>query len=235
MENLPVFTSLFFVMATGLAVYMIYRASRNSKVVLLLILAWLVLQAVLSLSGFYQLSGTVPPRVILLILPPTLLCLILFLLPRGKRFIDRLNPATLTLLHIVRIPVEITLYLLFLEKQVPRLMTFAGGNYDIFSGLTAPVIYYFGFIKNRLPKEIILTWNFICLGLLLSIIYHALLSAPSPIKRFAFDQPNLAIRDFPYAWLPSCIVPLVLFSHLAVIRQLRFIKFADLKIWKFED
>lgn len=61
-------------------------------------------------------------------------------------------------------------------------------------------------------------WNLICLGLLLNIVVLAILSAPSPFQILAFDQPNIAITHFPYVWLPSVVVPIVLFSHLVAIR-----------------
>ncbi|HXB28517.1 MAG TPA: hypothetical protein VNW49_01800, partial [Puia sp.] len=59
----------------------------------------------------------------------------------------------------------------------------------------------------------------LCLGLLFLIVRHAIFSIPSSLQKFGFDQPNIAILHFPYAWLPSCIVPMVLFSHLAMIRK----------------
>lgn len=99
-------------------------------------------------------------------------------------------------------------------------MTFEGRNFDILSGLTAPVVYYFGFIKKGLNKKLILVWNLICLGLLINIVAIAVLSAPFPFQKFAFDQPDIAVLYFPFNWLPCCVVPLVLFSHLATIRQL---------------
>jgi hypothetical protein len=60
----------------------------------------------------------------------------------------------------------------------------------------------------------------ICLGLLINIVSNAILSAPFPFQQFAFDQPNIAVLYFPFIWLPCCVVPLVLLSHLAAIRQL---------------
>ena len=97
---------------------------------------------------------------------------------------------------------------------------FAGGNFDILSGLSAPVLFYMGFAKKRVHVRLLLIWNFICLGLLINIVVHAILSAPFPFQQLAFDQPNIAILYFPYVWLPGFIVPLVLLSHLAAIRQL---------------
>ena len=124
------------------------------------------------------------------------------------------------MLHVVRIPVEFVLYGLYVYKAVPELMTFEGRNYDIISGLTAPIIYYLGFVKKQLNTKILLIWNFICLGLLFNIVVHAVLSAPFPFQLFAFEQPNIAFLYVPFNWLPSCIVPLVFLSHLASIRLL---------------
>lgn len=133
---------------------------------------------------------------------------------------DNLDLKSLSILHVIRIPVEMILYWLFAYKTVPELMTFEGRNFDILSGLTAPFIFYFGFKTKQLGRKVILIWNFICLGLLLNIVTNAILSAPFTFQKFAFDQPNIAVLYFPFNWLPSIIVPLVLFSHLVTIRQL---------------
>ena len=99
-------------------------------------------------------------------------------------------------------------------------MTVEGRNFDVLSGLTAPLIFYFGYIRKRLNKTFLLLWNFSCLALLLNVVVIAVLSAPLPFQKFAFDQPNNAVLYFPFVWLPSFVVPVVLFSHLASIRQL---------------
>jgi hypothetical protein len=220
MENLPLYSIIVFILTTGLSFFLFYMASNYSFAAFLIISFWLLIQAVLSLTGFYQITDTVPPRGILFILPPLLFIIVLFVTNGGRRFIDQMDPGTLTLIHTIRIPVEFVLYWLFLDKQVPKLMTFAGGNYDIISGITAPLVFYFGFIKNKMGKNIILLWNLLCLGLLFLIVRHAIFSVPSPFQKFGFEQPNIAILHFPYAWLPSCIVPMVLFSHLVMIRRL---------------
>jgi len=220
MENLPLYSIIVFILTTGLSFFLFYMASNYSFAAFLIISFWLLIQAVLSLTGFYQITDTVPPRGILFILPPLLFIIVLFVTNGGRRFIDQMDPGTLTLIHTIRIPVEFVLYWLFLDKQVPKLMTFAGGNYDIISGITAPLVFYFGFIKNKMGKNIILLWNLLCLGLLFLIVKHAIFSVPSPFQKFGFEQPNIAILHFPYAWLPSCIVPMVLFSHLVMIRRL---------------
>jgi hypothetical protein len=220
MEQLPVYVSVIFALTALVSVFIFYKAANNSTAALIILLSWLILQSVVSRTGFYTITDTLPPRFIFLVFPPLLFIIVLFATKKGRAFLDGLNIKTLTLLHIVRIPVELVLFWLFLAKTVPELMTFEGRNFDILSGLTAPIIYYFGFVKLKMNRKIILLWNFICLGLLLNIVVNAALSAPSPIQKFAFDQPNIAVLYFPFIWLPCCVVPLVLLSHLASIRQL---------------
>jgi hypothetical protein len=220
MDNLPVYIGIVFGLTTILSGYIFYKAtvqSRNTGVVLF---SWLIFQAGLGLAGFYTITDTMPPRFLLLVLPPLLLIIFLFNNARGVEFIDSLDIKTLTILHTIRIPVEVVLYCLFVNRTVPELMTFSGRNWDVVSGVTAPFIFYLGFIRSRLGNKFLLFWNFICLMLLFNIVIIGILSAPFPFQQFAFDQPNKAVLYFPFNWLPGFVVPLVLFSHLAIIRQL---------------
>ena len=220
MEKIPAYINIVFELTTIITVVLFWKAAKFSKATILILLVWLVLQTLISLSGYYTLTDSFPPRFLLLVLPPLLFIISLFVTSKGRKYIDHLDTKTLTILHTIRIPVEIVLFWLFMNKAVPRILTFEGRNFDIFSGLTAPVIYYFGYIKNRLNNKVILLWNFICLGLLINVFFNAVLSAPFPFQKFAFDQPNIAILYFPFVWLPGCVVPLVLLAHLATIRQL---------------
>lgn len=128
----------------------------------------------------------------------------------------------LTYLHVVRVPVEMVLWWLFLNGAVPQLMTFEGKNMDVFSGLSAVFIAYFGYTQHKLNKTLLLAWNFICLALLINIVFMAVLSAPLAFQQFAFEQPNIGVFHFPFVFLPGFIVPIVLFSHLLCIRKLLF-------------
>ncbi|MDX2190293.1 MAG: hypothetical protein SFY32_10545 [Bacteroidota bacterium] len=220
MENLPIYISTIFILTTIVTVGLLIKAGSNLKNTVLLLSGWLVFQAFLGLSGFYLVTDTIPPRFILLISIPILAIIIIFNTKQGKEYLNALDPGTLTLLHVIRIPVELVLFWLFLNKGVPELMTFEGRNFDILSGITAPFIYYFGYRKNFLSKNVLLIWNVVCLGLLFNIVTNAILSSPVPFQQFAFDQPNVAILYFPFVWLPCCVVPIVLFAHLVSIRKL---------------
>ncbi|WP_431295213.1 hypothetical protein [Pedobacter sp. P26] len=220
MEHLPLSLYLLFVLTALLTLILFFRAAGFSKGLISIFSLWLIIQSILSISGFYQVTNLMPPRFILLILLPIILIVITFLTKNGKNFIARLDIGKLTTLHIIRIPVELTLYWLFLHKAVPEVMTFEGRNFDILCGITAPLVYYFGYVKNVFNKKVLLAWNIICLLLLVNIVSTALLSAPFPTQQIAFSQPNIALLYFPFTLLPGLIVPIVLFSHLVSISKL---------------
>ncbi|MCI1265293.1 MAG: hypothetical protein LKG19_01890 [Saprospiraceae bacterium] len=220
MEQIPNYLNIFFGLTTLFTIGIFYWAANQSKFTLIILLSWMILQFIIGTTGFYTITEGIPPRFLLLVLPPFIFIGVLFSTTNGRLFIDGLNLRILTMLHIVRIPVELVLYGLYVYKAVPELMTFEGRNYDIVSGLTVPIIYYLGFVKKQFNTRLLLIWNFICLGLLFNIVVHAVLSAPFPFQQLAFDQPNIAVLHAPFNGLPSCVVPLVLLSHLAAIRQL---------------
>jgi hypothetical protein len=226
-ENLPVYISITFILTTFLTVgFFLYAVKRtvfettSAKVISFLIAFWLIFQAILSLGGFYLITDAVPPRLLLTGVIPAFLLIIIYFIFARKTFIEKLPLKTLTLLHIIRIPVEIVLLWLFQEKLVPEVMTFEGRNFDILSGLTAPVIYWLGFRGGKINRPLLIIWNILALGLLINIVTTAILSFPFPLQQMAFDQPNRGVLYFPFIWLPTVVVPLVLFSHLISLWQL---------------
>ncbi|MCU0440333.1 MAG: hypothetical protein MUC49_20780 [Raineya sp.] len=224
---LPVSNSIYttFFIATFASIIFFFisiQGDLKARNFILFVIFWLGIQAFLTLQGlYYTNTNAIPPKIFLFGIFPTIIIITyLFLSKKGKSFIDNLSLEFLTRLHIVRIPVEIALYQLYIEQKIPQLMTFEGRNFDIIAGVTAPLMAYLVFRKKVLPNKILLVWNVICLGLLINIVINAILSAPSPFQQFAFEQPNIAILYFPISWLPTFIVPIVLFSHLVAIRNL---------------
>lgn len=231
LDHLPLYLNISFILTTLLAAGMLALllrtaskpvTSSSARGIMATIVIWLIIQASLSYTGIYtDHPEALPPNIILFgVLPALTTILIIFNTRKGKQFIDRLSMQMLSYVHIVRIPVELVLYGLFINGAIPQLMTFEGSNLDILAGITAPAVGYFGIGQSKMGKTSLLVWNFICLALLLNIVVIAVLSTPSPFQQFAFDQPNVAILNFPYSWLPAFIVPLVLFAHLAAIRKL---------------
>lgn len=231
LPQIPKEIVLIFILATLATLVLFMMAVRNSteeqtrkKAIPIFgcLVIWLAVQAALTLNNIYNTNlEALPPKILLFgVLPPLLLVVLLFNTQGGKQFIDSLPLRQVTNIHMVRVPVEVVLFALFLHKTVPELMTFEGRNFDIIAGITAPLIAYLGFTKNLIPKKVLLFWNVCCLGLLLNIVVNGLLSAPTPFQQFAFTEPNIALLYFPFSWLPTFIVPMVLFSHLVATRQL---------------
>jgi hypothetical protein len=220
MQDVSISLKVIFILITLLTVILFYKATKKSTLFLIIIFLWMLVQLFIGLTNFYLNTTALPPRFALLIVPPLLFIIVLFVTQKGRVFMESLDTKKLTILHTIRIPVEIVLYYLFIAKVIPQEMTFEGRNFDIIAGITAPVIYYFGYVKNSLSKAVLIAWNIICLGLLLNIVVVAILSTATPFQYFGFTQPNIAIAYFPFNWLASVIVPLVLFSHLASLRNL---------------
>lgn len=219
MLAVPTWISGAFVATTLLTFWLFWRSSRKTLGFVWASFTWLALHGILAFLGFYQNLQTQPPRIILTLVPSLLFILFLFTSTRGRSWIDSMDVQWLTLLHMVRVPVELILYGLYLEQAIPGLMTFAGRNWDILAGITAPFVFYFRYIRGSLGKRYLLYWNVLGLALLLNIVIIALLSAPLPFQQFAFEQPNKAVLFFPFVWLPAYVVPLVLLSHLIMIRR----------------
>jgi hypothetical protein len=220
MNQIPIYVSIVFILTTLLTVFLFYKASNRNRKFLWIIMVWLIIQSAIAITGFFIVTKTLPPRFILLIALPFASILVIFSSSKGKTFIDDFDLGKLALLHTIRIPIEIVLFWLFLNKAVPQLMTFEGRNFDLISGITSPLVYYFGFVKKKLGVKPMLAWNFICLLILLFTVSNAILSAPFTFQKFAFDQPTIAVFYFPFVWLPGIVVPLVVFSHLISIRLL---------------
>lgn len=223
MAEVSISTSVLFILTTFLTLWFFYRASKSINV-LLGLLVWMIVVGVLGYTGFYRVEDATPPRFIFLLGPGLLFVILLFTTKKGREFTKRLKLKWLTILHTIRIPVEIVLFYIYTEGLIPVEMTFEGYNYDIISGLSAPVMYYLVFVTERIGKRGLLIWNIVCLGLLLNILTIAVLSANTPFQRMAFDQPNIGVAYFPFVWLPAVIVPVVFYSHLASISQLLILR-----------
>lgn len=206
---------------------MLYRAISAPKLHWLLLLGWMPLQMLLSANGFYLDTTSLPPHFALAIGPPVIFITYLAVF-RRKMLVETSSLKHLTLLHTIRIAVELVLFCLFQMGKIPKLMTFEGSNPDILSGITA-LLVWLAYRKGLVGNRGLLVWHFVCLGLLLNIVVRAILSAPTPLQQFAFDQPNVGILKAPYVLLPAFIVPAVLFSHVTAILKLASVNDTSLR------
>lgn len=218
--SVPVYVNILFILTTALAGWFFLKANPKTSALSIALVVWLVIQAFLAETGYYQQTYSLPPRILVAVGPPVLLIIACLVTRMGRHYMDQLDARLLTWLHSIRMLVELVLFLLMTERLIPKGMTFEGRNLDILSGLSAPFIAYFGYHRKKLPKVVLVSWNILCILLLLNVVFYGLLSAPYPFQQFSIEQPNVAVLYFPFIWLPSFIVPVVLFSHLTCLRQL---------------
>jgi hypothetical protein len=232
MTGLPFYIPLTFALAIILTIFFFYRATRlaprlsnpqgipnstrHSSAFLLIALTLILIQSLVTQTGFYATPGQ--PLRFLLLLPPPLAAAIGFSRTnKGRSFFATIDLATLTLLHLIRIPVELVLFWLSLHHAVPKNMTFEGMNFDILMGFTAPFIYYFGFVRKTLLTRWIIAWNWMGIALLSIVVSIAVRTSITP------SQPHspLALLLFPWTLLPGFMVPTVFFTHYITLRGLK--------------
>jgi len=174
------------------------------------LVAWLVFLTAWSVSGMAMRFDLFPLNMApVLIIPFIAIVLITIKSPR-------IPLKTLTYLQVFRVFVEILLWALFVENLLPIQMTFEGRNFDIISGLTAPLAAMF-LLRSKWGLAL---WNIMCLGLLINIVTVAILSMPGPLRSFFNEPSNTIVATFPFILLPGMLVPLAYGLSLLSLRQI---------------
>lgn len=202
-----------FLLISLLSLLLFYLGTNRNKRLILLFIIWQILIGYLALHQVFKEKPVLFP---LAILGTVLLMVLSFKIAN-----IRATASTYLLgIHILRIPVELVLYQLFLQEKIPSLMTFKGWNFDILIGISALAILMYKCIsRQKINKHLFIIWNIAGLLSLLTIVSLAILSSPLPIQQLAFEQPNIAVLEFPYSFLPTCVVPIVLLSHILLIKN----------------
>lgn len=203
-----------FICIALLSMGLLYIGTGRNNKVLIGSIVWLLIVGIISYQGFFENTEIRPPR--FLLIPVIVIPMMIFFYKKIDR--EKLKYEYLIGIHVLRLPIELILYQLFLRKEVPVLMTFKGWNFDILVGISALIILIVVLISGKKTMHhLILFWNITGLIFLIMIISIAVLSSPLPIQLFAFDQPNIAVLKFPFIYLPAYVVPVVFLSHILYI------------------
>jgi hypothetical protein len=196
-------------------------AMRGVRLSGLALAGWLGLTAALADRGFFEDFYSLPPHMLLAIGPPLLVLLALTFAGRLDALLAALPRSWPVGAQAFRIVVEIVLWRLAVAGTAPEIMTFTGRNVDILVGLSAPVVAYFCFVRRAWPERVAVWWNVAGIVILLNVVVHAQLSAPTRFRLFETEPPTTFIGDLPYIWLPAFLVPLAWLLHAVSLRQLR--------------
>lgn len=182
---------------------------------------WLAYVGAMSWSGVVANTALRPPAAFLVVLPVVVfIVIVLALLPVGRRIAIAFPVWLLLGAQAFRIGVELLLHRLWTDGLVPRLMTYEGGNVDIFVGLSAPIVAWVA-TRGRTGMIIAQIWNVVGLAALANIVVRAALTAPGQLKILESEVPNLAIGTFPYTFIAAFFAPLAFALHVLAIRAIR--------------
>ncbi len=181
---------------------------------------WFALLAFLSHIGFLKQFDKMPPRMFLALLIPLIFIIIFVNRKFSDRLLEHIPGYWIVYAQVFRLPLEMVLWLLFVEHILPIQMTFEGYNFDVLTALTAPAIGYFYSQKQSIPKSVAIGWNIGGIILVAVIVTIAILSFPTPFRQFMNEPSNTVVAYIPYVWLPGFLVPVAILLHLLSLKQL---------------
>jgi hypothetical protein len=184
------------------------------------VLVWLAVTGLAGWLGLARDFQRVPPPMFVLLLAAVVLAVVTAMSRVGSRLVAEAGIVWLIGVQAFRVAVEVFLDWGHRVDLVPVQMTFEGRNWDIVSGVSAAAVAWLA-AKRQAPRWLVLLWNCVGLALLLNIVVIAVLSMPTPLRRFHNEPVNSFIAYFPYIWLPTFLVQLAFFGHLLVFRWLR--------------
>lgn len=129
----------------------------------------------------------------------------------GAALLAAVGPAGLIGFQFFRVPVAVFLQGMYQTGQAPVQMTYAGLNFDIFAGLTAPAMAWLVW-RGKVGSYAIWAWNAFGLVLLASALFMQ-----GDSRVFTNEW---ASAFAPYVWLPTVLAPAALLGHLLVVRWL---------------
>lgn len=237
--NVPVYVTQILYVIVFILLFCIYYAlnyayaalnySKRQKIiafvaVTILLFGWLVLIAVVAGTGHLQNYTALPPRILVAVIPPALAISYISVSERVNSLLKVIPPSWLITVQSFRIIMEIFLLLMFLNGAMPKQLTFEGRNFDIITGISAPIFSYLYFYKGSVQKIVILLWNAAGLLLVTNVLLIDIFSVPGPLRKFMNEPSNIIITFYPYVWIPAFIVPFAYLMHILSIKQL----------WKFD-
>jgi hypothetical protein len=177
---------------------------------------WMGATAALGFSGVLAPSLDSPPPIGLLIVAVFAATLWVTLGPWGRK-LSSLPFWMLIGFQVFRLPVELILWALAEQGRGPALLSLEGRNFDILTGLTAPLVAWV--VRRKPNKPLVVAWNILGLALVLNVVVHAQLSMPSPFRQIVVEPDPVIVTRFPYVWLPMVLVPMAVAGHLLCLRQ----------------
>ena len=233
--NVPFYISLFLILITAIILYFIYyglnysftalgfsskRKNISLLIAIVVICVWLAVSAILASNGFFADFNSLPPRILVALIPPSLAIGYISASERVNNILRVMPKSWMIYAQSFRFLMEVFLFLMLLNGALPVQMTFEGRNFDIIIGLSAPLIAYYSYNKKVWPKIVPLLWNLAGILLVTNVLVIGLLSTPGPMRKFFNEPANTMIAQFPFIWIAALIVPFAYLLHILSIKQI---------------
>jgi len=173
-------------------------SSTTSKLLKIFVAGFLLHQIALNLlapTGLFLLE-TLPPPFLIVPIPFFILIGILLKVETKKdlQLMKHLAPATLILLHVFRIPIEVILASYYDADLLPIQMTYHSLNQDILIGFLAIPAGILVLMENKLSRPTAFVFHSLGILSLMNIISIVARSIPGPLQVF---ENNLLLSFFP--------------------------------------
>lgn len=206
-----------------IGVYVAYRERENVAVVFLLSMlgsaVWML--GTFTAAARHSLRFDTRPPTMAVMLGFTLaIAFLVGFSSFGRQLASGLSLAALIGFQAFRLPLEMLMHHAQEVGVMPPQMSYSGLNFDILTGISALAL---GLVlaRRELPLCILWIWNVMGILLLTNVLVIAVLSMPTPLRRFHNEPANTWIADAPYVWLPAVFVLAAIIGHIVITRRLR--------------
>lgn len=215
-------SAIFYALNFGLNKLDLTARKKQKAIVISAILlgGWLFISALLAFGGTLLDFTSTPPKMLLILIPSILAVIYISSSTSVNRLLTVIPSCWLVYIQSFRVLMEVFLWLMFLNGIIPEQMTFEGINYDVLTGLSAPLVAYFALRENKWPRVVAVLWNFAGLLLVANITIISILSLPGPMRQFFNEPANTMVAYFPFVWVPAFIVPFAFLMHILSIKQI---------------
>lgn len=185
-----------------------------------LLALWLIYVGTLSWSGIIADPARRPPAILYIIGPVMLFVFLVAVRSKAAgRFAAAVPLGLLIGLQVFRIGVELFLHQLWGEGLVPRMLTYAGANVDIWIGLSAPLVAWLA-TRGLTGLRVAQVWNVAGLLALANVILRSALTSPGPLHMIDAEVVNSAIGSYPYTFIAGFLAPLAITLHVLALRAI---------------